>query len=157
MGALDPQQELELLWMVGIQEGLWANTWDRKDLPQLQVRQSREKTFTSGTAWNSHRIVITRGVDASLGDFLGVLAHEVTHLLLPWKVNHEPEFWGTLISLIEKRWRVTIDISRERNVADRQRRINADLDAFFTDAANSADGRLFATPMWFFTSLPKSG
>lgn len=126
----DPDQEIKKLWRTGIESGLWANSFGFKHVPKLTVRQSKTKHYTTGTAWNTHKIALTLGKEAGPGDLLGVLAHEVSHLLLPWGVHHSAEFWACQVSLIQSHWGVLIDLSGLKNGVERQRRINTDLGAF---------------------------
>ncbi len=127
----DPEHELKLLWKAGIVAGLWANTYGWKHVPALKVRQSKVKPYTSGRAYSNHRIVVTVAKNEHAGGFLGVLAHEAAHLLCPANVHHDPEFWACLVSLIQARWGIIIDLSSKNNGIERQREIHVALGTLF--------------------------
>lgn len=98
--SLDLVSELAALW----QHALAAGYVEVKRPPHLTVRCSAKRSYTTGRMWTSHRIVLTIGTAATIGDVLGVLAHEVAHFRGLKALPHNETFWGALAELARRRW-----------------------------------------------------
>lgn len=99
--SLDLVSELWQLW----QHAHAAGFVKIKPPPHLTVRCSAKRAYTTGRMWAmQHRIVLTIGTAATVGDALGVLAHEVAHFRDRVAVPHNDVFWGGLAELAKRRW-----------------------------------------------------
>lgn len=102
---------LDLGWELG---RLWELHWKLGNIgawpcPKLVVRKSSAKSHTTARAYTrplTRRVVITIGTDATAGEVLGTLAHEVCHFSESGILGHGKEFWRRLDGLAKARWGV---------------------------------------------------
>ena len=73
-----------------------------KALPEITLRHSHTKTYSSGVAYHNGRVVVTLGSDAV--DRRVALLHELVHASLPIGTSHNNLFWSTFRSAAREAW-----------------------------------------------------
>lgn len=98
LGDLDLQKEAQRLWRLPVMKE--QKCW-RERLPDIDIRVSADKTYTSGRSYGG-RVVVTRGYDPY--GVREVLLHELVHEVLPMGVHHGDPFYPVLVRAAREAW-----------------------------------------------------
>ncbi len=121
----DLEPELARLWPIARRQS------DRQDVPRTHpiLRQRvRSAARSTGTAWDldrPQRILVRVGTRDDVGGVYGTLAHEAAHMTAPADAYHGPEFWTTLVDLVDGAYGVRVDLTGAADRFEKQDRIEA--------------------------------
>jgi hypothetical protein len=125
--AGDLRAELERIWPIALLVSPKENP--RTDLPTLTL-SNRRGDETSGRAWwgEAHRIHVSVALDDDYAGTVGVLAHEVAHVVHHDDEVHTPEFWRTLVAIVTRAYACELtyeDLEREPTAYKKQCAVEA--------------------------------